>query len=281
VSGDVEIADGVATFRHGGALVARYHFGPDTARPHLRPLLASGGTRVTRDPDEVSDHPHHQGVWIGHRDVDGVDHWTGFPGHGRIVHRGFEPSDDAALAERLTWVRPDGTPQLDELRTLRLLHDHALDVEVRLRAEHGPVTLGDDKDAAMLAVRVAPTMQGDRGGEIVLAGGRRGEAECWGAAAAWADYAGPAPGGGTAGVAVLDHPGNPRHPTRWHVRDYGLMCANPCGSRCFGEAADGTLGIAAGDELRFRFRVLAHLGDAETAAIASAYAAFAGAEVAG
>lgn len=277
MSAAVEIEDGVATFKHGAAPVARYHFGADTARPHLQPLLAPGGARVTRAPDEVEDHPHHHGVWIGHRDVDGVDHWTGFPGHGRIVHRGFAPARGAALRERLTWVRPDGAPQLEERRTLRLLDGHALDVEVRLRADHGPVVLGDDKDAAMLAVRVAPAMQGDRGGEIVLAGGLRGEAECWGAAAAWADYAGPAPGGGAAGVAVLDHPGNPRHPTRWHVRDYGLMCANPSGSRCFGHAHDGTLRIAAGDELRFRFRVLAHRGDAESAAIDSAYADFANA----
>jgi Methane oxygenase PmoA len=277
MSAAVEIDDGVATFRYDAALVARYHFGPDRARPYLAPLLAPGGTRVTRDSDEVEDHPHHHGVWIGHRDVDGVDHWTGFPGHGRIVHRGFAPVDGAALRERLTWVRPDGAPQLEERRTLHLLDGHALDVEVRLRGDYGPVALGDDKDAAMLAVRVASTMQGDRGGEVVLAGGRRGEAECWGAASEWADYAGPAPGGGVAGVAVLDHPDNPRHPTRWHVRDYGLMCANPCGSRCFGEAADGTLRIAAGDELRFRFRVLAHRGNAETAGIDAAYAAFAGA----
>jgi hypothetical protein len=250
--------------------VARYHFGAELARPYLAPLLAPGGLRVTRDPDEVEDHPHHPGVWVGHRDVDGIDHWTGFPGHGRIVHRAF--TDGPGLAEHLTWVRPDGTPQLEERRTIALAGDHGLDIEVALRAEHGPVALGDNKDAAMLAVRVAPTMQGDRGGAIALAGGRRGEAECWGAAAAWADYAGPAPGGGVAGVAVLDHPSNPRHPTRWHVRDYGLVCANPTGSRCFGDEADGTLRIAAGEEVRFRFRVLAHRGEAD---IDAAYAAYA------
>ena len=27
------------------------------------------------------------------------------------------------------------------------------------------------------------------------------------------------------GVAVFDHPQNPRHPTRWHVREYGLLAA--------------------------------------------------------
>ena len=279
MSAAVDLGDGIATFRQGADTVARYHFGAAVPRPYLEPLLAPGGVPVTRSPGEVEDHPHHHGVWVGHRDVDGVDHWTGFSGHGRIVHRGFAPAEGAALDERLTWVRPDGAPQLEERRTLRLLDGHALDVEVRLRAEHGPVALGDDKDAAMLAVRVAPALQGDRGGAIVLAGGRRGEAACWGAAAPWCDYAGPAPDGGAAGVAVLDHPENPRHPTRWHVRDYGLMCANPTGSRCFGETADGTLRIARGREVRFRFRVLAHRGDAQAARLDAAFAAFAGAHV--
>jgi hypothetical protein len=237
--------------------VAEYHFGPELARPYIAPVFAPGGVRVTRAPEEVEDHPHHPGVWVGHRDVDGVDHWTDFPGHGRIVHRSFDGG-----AERLTWMRPDGKPQLEERRTIALAGDHSFDVEVCLRAEHGRVALGDNKDAAMLAVRVAPWMR-----TITLAGGLRGEAECWGAAAAWADYSGD-----EAGVAVFDHPDNPRHPTRWHVRDYGLMCANPTGSRCFGAEADGTLRVAAGDELRFRFRLLAHRGDVD---IDAAYEAFA------
>jgi len=280
VSRAVDIGDRIATFRQGAELVARYRFGPELARPCLEPLLAPGGLRVTRDRGEVEDHPHHRGVWVGHRDVDGADHWTGFPGHGRIVHRGFAAAGRAALCEHLAWVTADGEPQLAEVRTLRLLDGHVLDVEVRLRAAQDDVALGDDKDAAMLAVRVAPTMQGDRGGCIELAGGRRGEAACWGDAAAWCDYSGPVAEGGVAGVAVLDHPANPRHPTRWHVRDYGLMCANPFGSRCFGEAEDGTLRIARGHELRFRYRVIAHAGDAAAAGIAAAYEAFAGAGVA-
>ena len=276
----VDIGDRIATFRHGAEPVARYRFGPELARPCLEPLLAPGGVRVTRDRGEVEDHPHHRGVWVGHRDVDGTDHWTGFHGHGRIVHRGFAAAGRAALCEHLTWVTADGAPQLAEVRTLRLLDGHAVDVEIRLRAEQGDVALGDDKDAAMLAVRVAPTMQADRGGCIELADGRRGEAACWGEAAAWCDYSGPVTGGGVAGVAVLDHPANPHHPTRWHVRDYGLMCANPSGSRCFGAAEDGTLRIARGGELRFRYRVIAHAGDAAAAGIAAAYEAFAGAGVA-
>jgi len=42
----------------------------------------------------------------------------------------------------------------------------------------------------------------------------------------WCDYYGSI-GGKTVGIAMFDHPSNPRHPTTWHVRDYGLFAANP------------------------------------------------------
>lgn len=272
--GAAEIADGVATFRRGAELFTRYHFGPDVARPYFEPVLAPGGARVTRAPGEVRDHPHHHGIWVGHRDAGGVDNWTELPGHGRVRHRGFDEAG-GGLRERLDWVDGDDRPVLEEVRSIRVSGGRALDLELRLSAPHRDVVLGDEKDAAMVAARVAPTMQADRGGTIELAGGLRGEAACWGAAAAWCDYSGPVEDGTTAGIAILDHPANPRHPTRWHVRDYGLMCANPSGSRCFGAEADGSLPIGHGEEVRFRYRVLVHAGDAAAAGIPEAAEAFA------
>jgi len=273
--------DGVATFRFGDALFTRYHHGPALARPHFDPLLAPGGTPVTRGPDEVGtldgrpDHPHHRGVWVGHRDVGGVDTWTEHPGHGRIAHRDFEHIATATLRERLAWTDADDRPLLDETRTIRVAEEErrrVLDLDVRLVAGHGAVTLGDAKDAATVAVRVAPPLQGDRGGRIATADGRRGEAAAWGAAARWCHYAGE--GGG---VAVLDHPGNPRHPTRWHVRAYGLLCANPFGSRCFDgpRAPDGAMTLRAGAAVAFRHRLLVHAGDLPDTEIEAAWSAFA------
>ena len=43
--------------------------------------------------------------------------------------------------------------------------------------------------------------------------------------------------GKTYGVAVLDDPRNPLHPTRWHVRAYGLLAANPFGLSYFDKGA--------------------------------------------
>ena len=75
------------------------------------------------------------------------------------------------------------------------------------------------------------------------------------------------------GVAVFDTPGNLRYPTYWHVRDFGLMTANPFGISHFqpdaGECGDYTL--AKGETLRFTYRIFMHLGDAATARIKDKY----------
>ena len=61
------------------------------------------------------------------------------------------------------------------------------------------------------------------------------------------------------GVAIFDHPTSFRYPTWWHVRDYGLMTANPFGlSHFVDKTADGSYVLAAGGRIRFRYRVLVH-----------------------
>jgi hypothetical protein len=64
----------------------------------------------------------------------------------------------------------------------------------------------------------------------------------------------------------MDHPGNLRHPTRWHIRDYGLYGANCFGLSDFTDGKEnGDYTIADGDTLTFHYRVLIHEGDtAET-----------------
>jgi hypothetical protein len=231
----------VLELRLDGRLVGMYHHGPELARPYLAPLLDAAGRQVTCDPGP-SDHPHHRGVWVGHRDVGGVDHWTDFAGHGRIAHRGFDEVGPT-VRERLEWLDPQGRPALAERRTLRLRPGPVLDLTVHLTAPDG-VTLGANKDASLAAVRVAPWMT-----RMANAAGASGEDACWGHRAAWCDFSGP--GGG---IAVLDHPRNPRHPTPWHVRAYGLLAPNPF--------LNEPLHLEAGGEVTFRYRLVVHQGGA-------------------
>ena len=104
-----------------------------------------------------------------------------------------------------------------------------------------------------MAIRLAETMRlkankfnaGKPTGHIVMDTGVR-DGETWGKRAKWCDYHGPVEGK-IMGVAILDHPQNPRHPTWWHVRDYGLFAANPFGVHDFEKksAGEGNLVIPA------------------------------------
>jgi hypothetical protein len=62
------------------------------------------------------------------------------------------------------------------------------------------------------------------------------------------------------------------------VRDYGLFAANIFGLREFenDKSKDGSLTLAPGETLRFRYRVTIHPGDAQSAHIAKLYADYAG-----
>jgi len=129
-----------------------------------------------------------------------------------------------------------------------------------------------------MAIRLAPTMrvEGKVGkGHIVNSEGHR-DGQAWGKRAAWCDYYGPL-NGEVVGVAIFDHPDNPKHPTWWHVRTYGLFAANPFGVHYFEGKPKGTgdITIPAGESLAFRYRLYFHKGDTEQAKVAEHYREYA------
>jgi len=110
-------------------------------------------------------------------------------------------------------------------------------------------------------------------GHIINSEGVRDEAT-WGKRAAWCDYYGPVEGK-IVGIAIFDHPQNPRHPTWWHVRDYGLFAANPFGRHDFEKLPDKTAGnlvVPAGQSITFRYRFYVHEGDEKQSKVAERYA---------
>jgi hypothetical protein len=293
-----------------GRLFTEYYY-TNVPRPFCYPLLGPTGAPMTRHfpmtnaPGEQHDHRHHRSLWFAHSPVNGFDLWTERTNSGRIVHRGIAEitsgNDVGVLTTLNDWVAPDGTVLCSDEQTLRFYppKDKAitLDFQITLRAARGAVTFGDSKEGSF-ALRVAESMRlvvppGGKdepprsgAGRIVLSTGetddgasavaariaRRGTAT-WGKRAAWCDYSGPVDGK-IVGIAVLDHPGNPRHPTWWHVRDYGLLAANPFGQHDFEKSADrraGDLTIPSGQSVTFRYRVILHEGDEKTAKIAERF----------
>jgi hypothetical protein len=89
-----------------------------------------------------------------------------------------------------------------------------------------------------------------------------GQETTWGKQAAWVDYSGPLANGQEWGHTVVDHLKNPRHPTYWHVRGYGLFTANAFGVHDFkgDKSIDESMAIADGDKVVFRYRWIIHPG---------------------
>ena len=98
------------------------------------------------------------------------------------------------------------------------------------------------------------------------------DGQTWGKRAKWVDYWGPVQGK-QVGVAIFDHPSNPRHPTWWHVRDYGLFAANPFGVHNFErkEKGTGNLTIKSGDSLTWQYRFYFHRGNTEEGQVSHRY----------
>jgi len=114
-----------------------------------------------------------------------------------------------------------------------------------------------------------------RTGKLINAQGGEREANVWGKRSEWVDYSGELDGE-KVGVVMMDYPDNPRHPTYWHSRGYGLHSINPFGVSDFlnDKTQNGSMTIEPGQHVRFRYRVVIHpgLGPARLAELYQAYA---------
>jgi hypothetical protein len=265
-------------------------------KPILWPVHGPDGAEMTRaypmrdDPAEPAgqrDHVHQRGITFGHEHLGG-DTWTEratfgssadsprVKALGSIRHRRFlslEGGDEAAVVTSLCdVVDAAGTPRLTEVRRMTFREEagsRLIDIDQDLVAVGSNVEVGDRKDAG-LSIRVPTTMAVDsrQGGRLVNSEGQA-DLEAWSRPARWVDYHGPPTAGGpTVGVAMLDHPSSFRHPTRWHVRTYGLFTANPFASRAFHkDLPDVSFSLAPGEAIRLRHRFVLHAGDEKAADI--------------
>jgi hypothetical protein len=121
---------------------------------------------------------------------------------------------------------------------------------------------GDTKEGTF-AIRVAPSirLKGERArGRIENAQGTL-DGNCWGKRSPWVLYEGPVDGR-LVRLRVTDHHENPRHPTWWHARDYGLFAANPFGRSDFERGSEAMpMVVRKTNPLRLRYTL-----DVETGA---------------
>ncbi len=293
--GEIELkaGDDRVTVLAGGDLFTEYRF-KGLAKPVLYPLMGPGGVRMNREfpfkddvEGEAKDHPHHRSLWFTHGDVNGVDFWSVNKGSGKIVTRGPVKVKGDSLTAEHDWIAADGKVVCTD--TTKISFGAAegqrwIDYTVTVHASQGELKFGDTKEGTM-GIRTHANLRlkndAKRGvttanGHAVNSAGDR-DGGLWGKHAAWVDYWGEI-SGNTVGVAIFDHPSNPRHPTTWHAREYGLIAANPFGLSYFEKKPKGAgdLVVKKGGRVTFRYRFVFHKGDVESAKVKQLFDEWAG-----
>lgn len=256
--------DELIDIKIGGELFATYNYGSHTPKPYLHPVYGPGGEPITWNSPK--DHPHHHSIWIGYGAINKIDFWGEGRGSGRIVHKLFKKILEgpvfAHFEEVNFWVGPDGVKVLEEDRGVRIYNlpsnGRIIDLKIVFKASEGDIVLQDTKEGGPLAVRVADFMDVDHGGRIQNSEGGVNEAQTWGRKAEWCDYSGFIRGVWR-GIAIFNSPKNFRHPTYWHVRNYGLFCPNI--SSEFLKFL-GSCKVNQGGEMALNYRLYIHSGDA-------------------
>lgn len=163
--------------------------------------------------------------------MNGVNFWTDRGGTGRIIHQKIEHyvdgPDAASISSINAWTSNAGAVLLTEHRriTLKCLSNGELMliIDLLLEPKGEKVTFGKTP-FGLIGVRMAKTIGVyDGGGTIRNSQGAVDEPDVLWKQAKWVDYSGPITPGAREGITLMDHPGNPNHPTYFHVRRDGWM----------------------------------------------------------
>jgi len=306
---DKHADEGRIDVSRGDRRFATLNFKKDEPKVYLYPVIGPTGDPVTRDypmkdnpiekDNKRQDHHHHRSIWCAHGEV----RTPNFDGTANYWHETEPAKQDRQILKRIVhatsesgpvfveiqaeieWATHTGVRQFTELRTYTFFasnDERIIDIRNIFKFTDCDATFLDTKEGGILSVRTAVTMD-ERGvtkpkkmhGQMTNIHGQKGEKECWGKASGWCDYVGPvlsrdAETASTVGIAVFDHPKNFRHPTRWHIRGYGLYTANPFGLGHFtrDKKQNGSHTWKKGEAAEFNYRILIHKGDTKAARVA-------------
>ena len=263
-------------------LLARYNWATTWRQPFFHPVHTYGAAEPLTCFAPF-DHPWHRGLWWAWKFINEVVFWEDRPGYGKgegesvvVDHRVSEaPGGGIAIRQALE-MRPVASAEV-YLRETRLLLARAevgavpgawaidwdLTTTAVTRSLLSTTPYPEHAWGGYMGLSFRPNRTMGWGEEICTSQRGSGQPACHGAPAAWASYSGYLDGNSRgdpanparAGVAILDHAGNPRHPTHvycWSTgsqnRDFGFLAA----SLLMREP----LVLEAGESLRLRYRTL-------------------------
>ena len=269
--------------RVGNRFAANLYWGDKWDKPFLYPIrtvsgkvLSRGWPIEPRDGDS-NDHTWHRGIWYGHGDISGADFWReqGRDKTARLVSKSAPRVKGSSVSIDLSMLPPSGERKGSIRQEFRFRDQgevRLLDAVITVQADAGQALTFGDTDDGGFAFRLSEAFREDRGARLRNSEGQTGTKQIWGKPARWVDYSAPVDGT-PAGVAILDHPSNLRHPSRWHARPYVLNAANPFALKSFTKdpSADGKYTIPPGGKLVLRYRTLIYEGSPDIEQLYAAY----------
>jgi hypothetical protein len=263
----------------GEQVVYCCRFSEEGGYPYIHPLRLPGGPVMTAFAP--ADHLWHCGLWFSWKFLNGVNYWE-FPkdrpnqpdGKTAVVGPADVHTSETRATVGLRLEYSHGDVVLAEKRELvasvpRADGSYTIDwnsvftaKEKEVVFERTPPEKASWGGYGGLGFRAAKSMREFR---AIDSEGRVGRSQAHGKRAKWMDLAGvfgekdekPL----SAGLAIFDHPSNPRHPTPWYLSDNA-------GLPYFGPALlfDQPMTLHGGESFTLKYRILVHpgLGDKDT-----------------
>jgi hypothetical protein len=243
-----------------GKEVAVHHSGKALDKSYIHPLWTPDGRIITYDAP--ADHVHHRGLCVGWPDVSGVDFWAEVWApkgrRGKILTQKLQtetlPDGPLLIREQNDWQKEDGVTLVREERIWTFLPPRGnlqlVDVDIILTAVVSEVVFGSDtgtpREYHGLTLRMGPFDQP----RFFNSRGDVGDQECHSKPAKWCALSG-IQSGRPVTAAILDHPSNDCHPTRFFVLGRGMQFISS--SPNFGAPKV----LKSGESWRLKYRVIA------------------------
>lgn len=275
VSGKIQILFGDQEF-------ATYVYKADKiSRPYFMHLRAPNGFQVTRSnppvkgKDDVDHDTMHPGAWLAFGDINGQDTWRN---KARVVHEKWEIVKETVFADRAHfkaishYLPKDGNQPFAREESLFTFiaapMGRILVWDTKIHPLVKDFTCGDQEEMG-LGIRVATALSVKNGGRMVSSDGKENEKGIRGTVANWCEYS-KVIDGKRIGIALLVDSSNFRE-SRFHVRDYGLMVANPFARKTFTKQDANSPIISPPSYWRLRYAIVTFATDANKAVAAEAY----------
>ncbi len=270
-----------------GNVVWQLNFDKKYDKPYFHPVALADGTVLT--DCRPADHPWHRGLWWSWKFLNGLNYWEEdpntliAPGRNEIIKTDFtQLIDGSTLAKLTVSFHPSDKPELlKEIRTIKI---SPINANGGYHIDWTSVFAAADKDVlfdrtpiigepagviwggyAGLSVRMA---KDSKNCQAVDSEGHTYKKEFDNAKAKWLDYTFEV-AEKPAGIAILDHPDNMRHPTPWYVIIAKDM-------RYFSPALIfyEPFTLKAGQSLKLKYRIIMHPGRTDAEAIEGQWAEF-------